>query len=92
MINRIRNYFTQRKQIRELTLDTLTKINNIATTLSDLSNVVTTTVGSFDVDEIKGFIENMNKIANNPELTSAYYSQVSAQAHEERMAEINKGK
>ncbi len=92
MFKGIKNYFTQKKEIRTLTLDTIKKFNNVATTLSDLSDMVSSTVGTFDIDEIKNFIDNMNKIANDPELTSAYYSQVSEQAHKERMAEINKGK
>lgn len=92
MFKKIRNYFSQKKEIRTLTLDIIKKINNVATTLSELSDTVTSMVGTFNTDEIKGFIDNMNKIATSPELTSAYYSQVSKQAHEERMAEINKDK
>lgn len=90
MLNKIKNHFTQKREIRTLRLDTLAKINHITTTLYGLTEILTSTIGTLDADDIKGLVENMNKIANNPDLTSAYYSQVSKQAHEERMAEMNK--
>lgn len=41
---------------------------------------------SFDVDDLRNLVDSVSRIAGNPDLTTDYYKQVSAQAHEERMA------
>lgn len=45
---------------------------------------------SFSVEDLRSLIESTDKIASNPELTTEYYKQVSRQAHEEKMAEMEK--
>lgn len=88
MIKKIKNYFAAKKQIRELTLDTLQKINGIASVVSDLTDMAASAAETLSSDKLEEFMENMNKIADNPELTTAYYQQVSRQAHEQKMADI----
>ncbi|MDE6253339.1 MAG: hypothetical protein K2M78_12030 [Lachnospiraceae bacterium] len=88
MIKKIKNYFAVKKQIRELSLDTLQKINGIASTLSDLTDIAASAAETLNSDKLEEFMENMNKIVDNPELTTAYYQQVSRQAHEQKMADI----
>ncbi|MBO5054850.1 MAG: hypothetical protein J6C64_00640 [Lachnospiraceae bacterium] len=89
MIKRMKDYFAQKKEIRTLALDTLKKLNHTASVLSGLSDMAAAAAETFNTDDFSGLVENINKLANDPELTSAYYSQVSRQAHEERMAELN---
>lgn len=79
MFKGIRNYITQKKQLQALALDTLQKLNTAVTALSALTDAATSAVSDFNADNIRGFMENMNKIANDPELTTAYYMKV----HEE---------
>lgn len=79
----MKNYFAQKKQLRESALDTIQKINHIAAVLSDLSDAAAASAGTFDADTLKNFMENMDKIASSPDLTTAYYQQVSRQAHEQ---------
>lgn len=43
---------------------------------------------SFDVDDLKNLVDSVSRIAGNPDLTTDYYKQVSAQAHKERMASV----
>ncbi|MDE5780238.1 MAG: hypothetical protein K2I03_01995, partial [Lachnospiraceae bacterium] len=85
---KIKNYFAVKKQIRELSLDTLQKINGIASTLSDLTDIAASAAETLNSDKLEEFMENMNKIVDNPELTTAYYQQVSRQAHKQKMADI----
>lgn len=87
MLIKFRNYLTQKKQLRELTLDTLKKINHITSAVSAITDSAVAMANTFDTDAINTLIENISKIAENPELTSAYYQQVSRQAHEQKMAE-----
>ena len=46
---------------------------------------------NFEPDKLKDMIEGINKIAQNPDLQTAYFQQVSAQAHAEKLEEM-KGK
>lgn len=85
-----KNYFAQKREIRQLSLDTLQKINNIATILSDLSDVAANIVNDFNTDDIKTFMTDINKLISSPELTTDYFKQVNANAHIERMVNQNK--
>jgi len=42
--------------------------------------------GNFNPDGMKKFMDDISKVANNPELTSDYYKTVSENAHAEKMA------
>lgn len=88
MIKKIKNYFALKKQIRELSLDTLQKVNDIASALSCLTDMTASAAETLSPDKLEKFMENMDKIAGNPELTTAYYSQISRQAHEQKMAAL----
>lgn len=90
MFKKLRNYFTQKKQVRELTLDTLQKINHMAAAASAVTDAASSMVSTFDTEAINALMENIRKIADDPKLTTAYYQQVSRQAHEQKMAEKHK--
>lgn len=89
MLKKIKEYFAQKREIRMLTLDTLYKINSVFTTISDLAGTASDLAGTFHADELKQMMNDLNKIAQNPELTTTYYEQISRQAHEQKMAETN---
>lgn len=42
--------------------------------------------GNFNPDDMKKFMGDISKVANNPELTSDYYKTISDNAHAEKMA------
>lgn len=65
-------------------LDTMRKANIIATSASLLMDNF---MVNFEPDKLKDMIEGINKIAQNPDLQTAYFQQVSSQAHAERMTE-----
>lgn len=88
MFKRIREYFAEKREIRKLMLDTMRKANIIATSASLLMDNF---MVNFEPDKLKDMIEGINKIAQNPDLQTAYFQQVSAQAHAEKLEEM-KGK
>ena len=69
-------------------LDTMRKANIIATSTSLLMDNF---MVNFEPDKLKDMIEGINKIAQNPDLQTAYFQQVSAQAHAEKLEKM-KGK
>lgn len=90
MFKKIKEYFAEKRELRKLMLDTMKKANTIVTSAGLLMN---TFVAYYDPEEFKQMIDNLNKIAQSPDLQTAYFQQVSAQAHAEKMAEKqDKGK
>ena len=85
MFKKIREYFAEKREIRKLMLDTMRKANTVATNASLLMDNF---MVNYDPANLKEMIESLNKIAQNPDLQTAYYQQVSAQAHAEKMAEM----
>lgn len=84
MFKKIKEYFAEKREIRKLMLDTMRKANIIATSASLLMDNF---MVNFEPDKLKDMIEGINKIAQNPDLQTAYFQQVSSQAHAERMTE-----
>lgn len=70
MFKKIRNYITQKREIRVLSLDTLQKVNSIVTTVSELTDMLSSMAESFDSDEIKHLTEAMDKLVNSPDMAS----------------------
>lgn len=85
MFKKIKEYFAEKRELRKLMLDSMKKANAIVTSASLLMD---TFAAYYDPEEFKMTIENLNKIAQCPELQTAYFQQVSAQAHAERMKEV----
>lgn len=52
MIKRIKAYFAQKKQMRELTLDSLQKLNSMITTFSELTDSIVAVIDAFKADEM----------------------------------------
>lgn len=52
MIKRIKAYFAQKKQMRELALDSLQKLNSMITTFSELTDSIVAVIDAFNADGI----------------------------------------
>lgn len=89
MLRKIKEYFTAKKEARKLLLDTLKKLNNFATIISDISDSISSS-GILDPEFLTEGMENIKKIANDPELTTAYYSHIADIAHNEKMEEMKR--
>lgn len=61
MFKNIKAYFAQKKQLRELTLDSLQKINKVVTVLSTLTDTISTIVDSINTDEIQELLNPADK-------------------------------
>ena len=85
MFKKIKEYFAEKRELRKLMLDSMKKADAIVTSASLFMD---TFAAYYDPEEFKKTIENLNKIAQSPELQTAYFQQVSAQAYSERMAEM----
>lgn len=70
MIKKIKEYFNQKKGIRILTLDTLYKINSIATTANDVTNTLSSITESLDTSELKSLADILEKISTSLETTA----------------------
>ncbi|MBO5484382.1 MAG: hypothetical protein J5979_04135 [Lachnospiraceae bacterium] len=70
MFKKVRNYAAQKRKIRVLSLDTLQKVNSIVTTVSELTDMLSSMAESIDSDEIKHLTEAMDKLVNSPEMAS----------------------
>lgn len=82
MFKKIRNHYLQKQELRKLSLDTLQKISHIVTAVNDLADNLSSRVNAFDADELKTFMENMNKLVNNPNLDQGHYQPENQQDHE----------
>ncbi|MCM1496017.1 MAG: hypothetical protein NC089_09510 [Bacteroides sp.] len=59
-MKKLKAYFAQKKQMRELTLDSLQKINQIITTISDLAETIAAAANAFDTEEVKSLLEGIH--------------------------------
>lgn len=89
MIKKIKEYFTKKREIHKLILDTIRKLNNFATTISNISDNISSS-GILDPELLIEVMENIQKIATSPELTSAYYSHIADIVHAEKMEEMKR--
>jgi len=89
MLKRMKEYFSEKRKTRKLILDTVKKLNNFATTMSDISDNIASS-GVLDPGFLADGMENIKKIASSPELTTAYYSHIADIAHAEKMEEMKR--
>lgn len=89
MFKKIREYCAEKREARKLLMDTVKKLNNFATTVSDISDSISAS-GILDPRFLKEGLENIKKIADNPDLTSAYYSHIADIAHTEKLKETKR--
>lgn len=60
-MKKLKTYFAQKKQMRELTLDSLQKINQIITTITELTDTIAAAANAFDTEEVKSLLEGINQ-------------------------------
>lgn len=60
-MKKLKAYFAQKKQMRELTLDSLQKINQIITTITELTDTIAAAANAFDTEEVKSLLEGINQ-------------------------------
>lgn len=60
-MKKLKAYFAQKKQMRELTLDSLKKINQIITTITELTDTIAAAANAFDTEEVKSLLEGISQ-------------------------------
>lgn len=60
-MKKLKAYFAQKRQMRELTLDSLQKINQIITTVTELSDTIAAAANAFNTEELKTLLEGINQ-------------------------------
>lgn len=60
-MKKLKAYFAQKKQMRELTLDSLKKINQIITTITELTDTIAAAASAFDTEEVKSLLEGISQ-------------------------------
>lgn len=60
-MKKLKAYFAQKKQMRELTLDSLQKINQIITTITELTDTIAAAANAFDTEEVKSLLEGISQ-------------------------------
>lgn len=60
-MKKLKAYFAQKKQMRELTLDSLKKINQIITTITELTDTIAAAANAFDTEEVKSLLEGIRQ-------------------------------
>ena len=60
-MKKLKAYFAQKKQMRELTLDSLQKINQIITTITELPDTIAAAANAFDTEEVKSLLEGISQ-------------------------------
>ncbi|SEU08281.1 hypothetical protein SAMN05443270_3013 [Lacrimispora sphenoides] len=99
MFKKIKEYFIARKEYNQAKKALTILLLNQYSDLMELQKQVTLEqqeiiksmsgfTGNFNPDDMKKFMDNISKVANNPELTSDYYKTISENAHAEKMAEL----
>lgn len=97
LVEKIKEWYTARKEYNEakkaLTLLLLNQYSDlielqtqVALEQQEAIKSMSGFTGNFNPDDIKKFMGDISKVANNPELTSDYYKTISDNAHAEKMA------
>lgn len=93
IMENIKEYFAARQAMKTMALLIMSQYSNVLAAEKEAreaeKNAYESMKGfgdSFDVDDLRNLVDSVSRIAGNPDLTTDYYKQVSAQAHEERMA------
>lgn len=60
-MKKLKAYFAQKKQMRELTLDSLQKINQIITTITELTDTIAAVANAFDTEKVKSLLEGISQ-------------------------------
>lgn len=60
-MKKLNTYFAQKREIRELTLDSLRKINQVITAIAALTDTITTAANAFDTEELKSLLESIQQ-------------------------------
>jgi len=96
MFKKIKDYFTQKKAIRLYMLDTFMKVNEVVTIVNEsvkkYSDNLSEVLDGNGLEQLSKLSEDIGKLVNNTDLKTEYFKQVNKNAHEEKMAEINKNK
>lgn len=98
MLKQFKEHIKNKKEYRnakkEATLLILNRYNDLLVSEMNAKEAETQAYESmitfgdnFKAEDLEKLITGVDKIANNPNLQSSYYEQVSKQAHEERIAE-----
>jgi len=99
MLKKFKEWYTARKEYNEakkaLTLLLLNQYSDLMELQKQVTleqqEVIKSMAGfteNFKPDDMKKFIGNISKVANNPILTTDYYKTVNENAHAEKMAEL----
>ncbi len=99
MFKKIKEWYLSRKEYNEAKRALTLMLLNQYSDLIELQRQVTLEqqeviksmsgfTGNFNPDDMKRFMGDISKVANNPELTSDYYKTVNDNAHVEKMAEL----
>lgn len=97
MLDKIKNYFTDKKEYRNaektLTLAVMNQYRNFLITETTAKEAekkayesMTIFGDSFKVEDFQSILHSINKIANNPELTSQFYTHIGDIARKEKAA------
>ncbi len=99
MFKKIKEYFIARKEYNEakraLTLLLLNQYSDlmelqkqVALEQQEVIKSMDVFTGNFKPEDMKKFMGDISKVANNPELTTDYFKSVNENAHAEKMAEL----
>lgn len=99
MFKKIKEYFIARKEYNEAKKALTLLLLNQYSDLMELQKQVTLEqqevvksmsgfTGNFNSDDMKKFMDDISKVANNPELTSEYYKTVNENARAEKITEL----
>lgn len=103
MLKKIKEWYTARKEYNEakkaITLlllnqysELLENQNKVAEEQLKVTEMLTKFNNNISSEELKSFMTDMSKITSDVTLSKEYLSQVSKQAHEQKMAELKVNK
>lgn len=96
MFAKIKNYFTQKREKKEMLYTALLLLLNDSSdfyrTQREVLELTKKMNNSFDMEEMKKFAENINQFVENPNLTEDFYRQIVEYGHKERMEELKNRK
>lgn len=99
MLKKIKEWYAARKEYNQAKRALTLLLLNQYSDLMELQEQVTLEqqeviksmagfTGNFNPDDMKKFMGDISKVANNPELTTDYIKAVSENAHAEKIAEL----
>jgi len=99
MLKKLKEWYMERKEYNEakkaLTLLLLNQYSDlmelqkqVALEQQEVIKSMSGFTGNFNPDDMKKFMGDISKVANNPELTTDYFKAVNENAHAEKIAEL----